>query len=68
MTNTGLLASSGTIEGIKGLISEFYFTHVNCIELIFSGKNEWNISKNQNILLGVKVILKRKRYRFVIVN
>jgi hypothetical protein len=67
MNNSGLLASSGTQEGIINLISEFYYTHINNIELIPTGKNQWNISKSDKTLTGVRVVLKGKRYRFELV-
>lgn len=52
-----LLASSNTLEGIKGSINRFYCGEEKEVQ----GEN---VIGSKGILEGVRVILKRGRYRF----
>jgi|APGre2960657404_1045060.scaffolds.fasta_scaffold74704_5 hypothetical protein len=52
-----LLASSSTLEGIKGSIKRFYCGEGKEV----SGEN---VIGSKGIIEGVRVILKRGRYRF----
>ena len=58
---TTLLGSSATLDGIKAVITKFYYSEK---ELISLSANEWQIIGKNGVLKGVRVILKGKRYRF----
>lgn len=58
---TTLLGSSATLDGIKAVISKFYYSEK---DLIHVAPNEWSIIGKNGVIKGVRVVLKGKRYRF----
>ena len=58
---TTLLASAPTLDGIKTVIEKFYYSEK---ELLPVAPNEWSITGKNGVLNGMRVILKRGRYRF----
>ena len=62
---TTLLGSSSTLDGIKSVITKFYYGEK---ELSPVYANEWQIIGKNGVLNGVRVILKGKRYRFESIN
>jgi hypothetical protein len=69
MENT-LLASSGTLEGIKKLIEQYYFWGAGTCRLREQEKGLWRISKEPDPTLRGElnnnmVIFRKGRYRFV---
>ena len=62
---TTLLGSSTTLDGIKAVIAKFYYSEK---ELLSVSPNEWNIIGKNGVLNGMRVILKRGRYRFESIN
>ena len=62
---TTLLASSATLDGIKAIITKFYYSEK---ELLPVAANEWQIIGKNGVLNGMRVILKGKRYRFESIN
>ena len=59
-----LLATSSSKEGIIKLIHNYFCS--NGIELQNDNENQWSLIDQKGRLLNFKVILKKKRYRFVI--
>jgi hypothetical protein len=57
-----LLASSSTLEGIQKLITDFYCSSTITLEQV--SKKEWNVFTLKGLCKGVKVYLKKNRYRF----
>ena len=62
---TTLLGSSSTLDGIKAVITKFYYSEK---ELLSLSANEWKIIGKNGVLKGVRVVLKGKRYRFESIN
>ena len=62
---TTLLGSSATLDGIKSVITKFYYSEK---ELLPVAPNEWNIIGKNGALKDMRVILKRGRYRFESIN
>ena len=62
---TTLLGSSSTLDGIKTVITKFYYSEK---ELISLAANEWQIIGKNGVLKDMRVILKRGRYRFESIN
>ena len=62
---TTLLASSATLDGIKTVIAKFYYSEK---DLIPASPNEWSIVGKNGVINGMRVILKRGRYRFESIN
>ena len=62
---TTLLGSSATLECIKSVITKFYYSEK---ELLPVAANEWQIVGKNGVLNGMRVILKRGRYRFESIN
>ena len=60
--STKLLASSGSFEGIKKLISEYYFGSTITLKPV--NKNLWEISTGKGLCKGFYVVNKKGRYRF----
>ena len=58
---TTLLGSSSTLDGIKTVITKFYYSEK---ELLSLSANEWKIIGKNGVLNGVRVVLKKSRYRF----
>jgi hypothetical protein len=57
-----LLASAGSIEGIKSLIEQYYMGSQK--ELNQTVPGTWEVHGKSGILSSVRVIFKRGRYRF----
>ena len=62
---TTLLASSATFDGIKTVIAKFYYSEK---ELLPVSPNEWSIIGKNGVINGMRVILKKGRYRFESIN
>ena len=62
---TTLLGSSSTLDGIKAVITKFYYSEK---ELLPVSANEWRIIGKNGVLKDMRVILKRGRYRFESIN
>ena len=62
---TTLLGSAPTFDGIKSIVEKFYCSEK---ELLPVAPNEWNIIGKNGVLNGMRVILKRGRYRFESIN
>ena len=58
---TTLLGSSATLDGIKSVITKYYYGEK---ELLSVFPNEWQIIGKNGVLKGVRVILKKGIYRF----
>ena len=58
---TILLASSATLDGIKAVIANFYYSEK---ELLPVAPNEWRIIGRNGALKYVRVIFKKGRYMF----
>ena len=56
-----LLGSSATLDGIKSIITKFYYSEK---DLISVSPNEWQIIGKNGVINGMRVILKKGRYRF----
>ena len=59
--NLGILATSGTLKGIKKLIEAFYFSKVTLKE---KGKDEWEIYNKNGIIDRTFVRKVGKQFRF----
>ena len=62
---TTLLGSSATLDGIKSIITKFYYSEK---ELFPVAPDEWQIIGKNGVLKDVRVILKKDRYRFESIN
>ena len=62
---TTLLASSATFDGIKSIVEKFYYSEK---ELLPVAPNEWSIIGKNGVINGMRVILKKGRYRFESIN
>jgi len=62
---TTLLGSAPTFDGIKSIVEKFYCSEK---ELISVASNEWQIIGKNGVLNGMRVILKKGRYRFESIN
>ena len=60
-----LLGSSATLDGIKTVITKFYYSEK---ELLSVAPNEWQIYGKNGVLKDMRVILKKGRYRFESIN
>ena len=58
---TTLLGSSATLDGIKAVIAKFYYSEKDLIPV---APDEWQIIGKNGALNGVRVVLKKSRYRF----
>ena len=58
---TTLLGSSSTLDGIKAVITKFYYGEKE-LSPVYS--NEWQITGKNGVLKDMRVILKNGRYRF----
>lgn len=56
-----LYGSSGTLDGITALISRFYGGSQIRLE---RGEKEWTIHNSRGQIDGVRVVLRKLRYRF----
>lgn len=57
-----LFGTSGSLEGIKQVISAFYVGEKITLEPI--GKNEWSVANSSRVIDKVHVVKKGKRFRF----
>ena len=62
---TTLLGSSATLDGIKAVIAKYYYGEKKLLSI---APNEWNIIGKNGALNGMRVILKKGRYRFESIN
>ena len=62
---TILLGSSATLDGIKSIVAKYYYSEKDLIPV---APNEWSIIGKNGVLNGMRVILKRGRYRFESIN
>ena len=61
-TKPKLLASSPTLDGIKGLIAKFYYGEKKLVEV---SPNNFTIHGAKGKLDGVYVVFSKGRYRFM---
>ena len=59
-----LLASASNLDELKKLITRFYYGTE--IKLVCNADNSWQVHNSNGIITGVKVVIKRNRYRFVV--
>jgi hypothetical protein len=64
MAKGGLIASSPTKEGIEKLIGDYYYSKNISLKKL-DDKDEYEVSNSKGKINGVKVIVKKGRYRFV---
>lgn len=57
-----LLGSAGSLEAIRSMIGDWAFS--SNITLKQVGKDEWEVHNAKGLVDGVKVIQKKKRFRF----
>ena len=62
---TTLLGSATTLDGIKAVITKFYYSEK---DLIPASPNEWSIIGKNGVINDMRVILKKGRYRFESIN
>jgi len=63
MTDTGLLASAGSLENIKKLVREYFYDSDN--HMTFEKReNEIVMFNNKGELKNFRIIKKKNRYRF----
>lgn len=59
---TKKLATSGTLDGLRGLVAEFYATRPECIALIDQGSH-WQVQSGAKVVTPI-VIRTSKRFVF----
>lgn len=57
-----LLASAALLPDIQDLIARFYGGERK--HMILMAPNEWRLERKEGLIPGVRVVLKRGRYRF----
>lgn len=63
---TRLLASSGSLDGINKMVAQFYCGDKELKQV--PDKDEWEIYGSRGLLEGVRVIKKKGRYRFEMIE
>ena len=59
-----MLASSGTIEGIKKQIAKFFYSEPSKIKLIVTDSNSWLVTNGETQVAKMHVLLRKGRYIF----
>lgn len=62
---TRLIGSASSLEQLRSMLDRYFYTNVRLIQ---SGDNAWTVHNSRGPIVGVRVLYRRGRYRFEIME